>query len=339
MDRPLLSICIPTYNRAEYLEKSLASLVAQDGFPLVEVVISDNCSSDDTAGVCRSYCSRYPNIVYHRNEENILDRNFPSVLMLAHGAYRKLFNDTIIYGDGCLRYLAGIVRKYSASRPFLFFLNGQRLPEKIAPVAELESFERFCVITGHRLTWIVGFGLWEGQCGNLEDEFPYCGTNLWQTYKALRIVSEDGRCVLVTERIFSVQSVRRRDYSHGLYTVFYKNFPALLSPYIRSGKLSESAFQEIRRDMLYTQAAPWLFRMPETLEEADFGNEANYKELILREYRREPYYPRFVIWNFFHYGLREIRRRPFIMLKRLAVRTAFGRRLLDMKRRMNLKFY
>ncbi len=339
MIAPLLSICIPTYNRAEYLEKSLESLVRQDGFPQVEVVISDNCSEDNTAEVCGSYCSRYPNIIYHRNKENIYDRNFPTVLMLAHGVFRKLFNDTMIYEDVSLRYLIEIVRKYSGSRPFLFFLNGQQLPEKILPVTELENFERFCILTGHRLTWIAGFGLWEEQCVNLEDEFPYCGTNLWQTYKALRIVSENEQSVLMSERIVSIQSVKNRDYSHGLYTVFYKNYPALLAPYVQSGRLSEKAFRKIRKDMLYTQAAPWLFRMPESLKGADFGKEANYKELILRDYRHEPYYLHFVIWNFFHYRLKEIRCKYFVMLKKLAVHTAFGRKLLGVKRQRNLKLY
>lgn len=51
--QPLLSICIPTYNRADLLEDALASLrpeVISLG-EAVEVVVSDNCSSDSTADV------------------------------------------------------------------------------------------------------------------------------------------------------------------------------------------------------------------------------------------------------------------------------------------------
>ena len=46
--QPLLSICIPTYNRSEQLRRALESLVGQEGFSEVEVVISDNCSTDGT---------------------------------------------------------------------------------------------------------------------------------------------------------------------------------------------------------------------------------------------------------------------------------------------------
>ena len=57
----LLSICIPTYNRCSYLKKTLESIVSQKIFEttdLVEIVISDNCSSDGTADVCKIFAER-----------------------------------------------------------------------------------------------------------------------------------------------------------------------------------------------------------------------------------------------------------------------------------------
>ena len=51
--KPLLSICIPTYNRAELLRSALLSLVPQvkESGGEVELVVSDNCSTDDTRRV------------------------------------------------------------------------------------------------------------------------------------------------------------------------------------------------------------------------------------------------------------------------------------------------
>jgi len=56
-EKPLLSICIPTYNRAEYLAKSLDTLVCLPEFNSseVEVVISDNASTDNTQEVAKKY--------------------------------------------------------------------------------------------------------------------------------------------------------------------------------------------------------------------------------------------------------------------------------------------
>ena len=76
--KPLLSICIPTYNRAAYLRQCVDAIVGQEGFDdRLEVVISDNCSTDDTQAVSLEYQEKHPNIHYYRNEENIRDQNFP----------------------------------------------------------------------------------------------------------------------------------------------------------------------------------------------------------------------------------------------------------------------
>ena len=53
-ERPLLTVAIPTYNRAFYLEQNLAQL--RSGLSgvvpgLVEVIVSDNCSPDTTPHV------------------------------------------------------------------------------------------------------------------------------------------------------------------------------------------------------------------------------------------------------------------------------------------------
>ena len=57
MSKPLVSFCIPTYNRARYLDSLLESLTQQLAeFPhTFEVLISDNGSDDDTAAVVSRY--------------------------------------------------------------------------------------------------------------------------------------------------------------------------------------------------------------------------------------------------------------------------------------------
>lgn len=65
--RKLLSLCIPTYNRAVILRESLEHLVPiVQGLP-VEIVVLDNASPDETADICAGY----PSVRYIRNDENI----------------------------------------------------------------------------------------------------------------------------------------------------------------------------------------------------------------------------------------------------------------------------
>ncbi|MGI9141987.1 MAG: glycosyltransferase family 2 protein [Fluviibacter sp.] len=66
---PLISVVIPTYNRADLLDKAIASVLAQHGNDY-EVVISDNCSTDQTPAVVEKYLAD-SRVRYSRNESNI----------------------------------------------------------------------------------------------------------------------------------------------------------------------------------------------------------------------------------------------------------------------------
>lgn len=84
---PLVSIAIPTFNRRRSLEKSIESALAQD-YPNVEIIISDNASSDDTNAFCEHLCAKYPKIRYIRNTVNKgSTNNFIKALNEAKGEF------------------------------------------------------------------------------------------------------------------------------------------------------------------------------------------------------------------------------------------------------------
>jgi glycosyltransferase involved in cell wall biosynthesis len=67
---PLVSICIPTRNRAASLRQSLKSVCGQD-YAHLDILISDNASDDDTGQVCRELMQQDARIRYVRHERNI----------------------------------------------------------------------------------------------------------------------------------------------------------------------------------------------------------------------------------------------------------------------------
>lgn len=86
-DLPLVSIGLFAYNEARFLRKSLESLLAQD-YGNIEIVISDNCSTDETEAICREYVQRSHRIRYHRQPHNIGSAaNSTHVLEQAKGKY------------------------------------------------------------------------------------------------------------------------------------------------------------------------------------------------------------------------------------------------------------
>lgn len=92
-----LSVCIPTFNRAELLRETLQSFLPQLR-PGVQIVVSDNASTDHTSEVVTQFRSQYPDVVYHRWPVNMgADRNYLKTIELAEGEYCWMFgsDDTI----------------------------------------------------------------------------------------------------------------------------------------------------------------------------------------------------------------------------------------------------
>lgn len=88
----LVSIGVPTFNRAEQLQRAVAGCLAQT-YENIEVVISDNASTDDTRAVCDAWRSD-PRITVIRQERNIgREPNFEAVLHAATGEFFMWLSD------------------------------------------------------------------------------------------------------------------------------------------------------------------------------------------------------------------------------------------------------
>ncbi len=93
--KKLLSICIPTYNRADKLDRMLGGIRSQIGGleDIIEICISDNGSVDGTHKVISKWKKSLP-IISGRNRTNMgFDFNLIAVLKIAHGEYCWFFGD------------------------------------------------------------------------------------------------------------------------------------------------------------------------------------------------------------------------------------------------------
>ncbi len=89
--KPLVSVCIPTFNRRGYLTEAVESVLAQS-FGDFELVISDNASTDDTAEAVLSFGD--PRIRYFRNDRNIgAPANWLNAVANAVGRYCAIIGD------------------------------------------------------------------------------------------------------------------------------------------------------------------------------------------------------------------------------------------------------
>ncbi|HEV3089167.1 MAG TPA: glycosyltransferase family 2 protein [Candidatus Elarobacter sp.] len=84
---PLISILIPNYNYVKYVATAVDSALAQT-YPNIEVVVSDNCSTDGAWELLNERYGADPRVRLHQNETNVgMARNFDRLMELARGRY------------------------------------------------------------------------------------------------------------------------------------------------------------------------------------------------------------------------------------------------------------
>ncbi len=105
----LISITIPTFNRAPFLDACLEYHIPLARKHNVKIFISDNASDDQTQDVVKRRCAGYALIFYTRNEINIgPDANFEQALKLANTKYVWLLGDTYKIPERGLDYLVDL---------------------------------------------------------------------------------------------------------------------------------------------------------------------------------------------------------------------------------------
>lgn len=286
--QPLVSICIPTYNRAECLERTIESIIYQPEFLSgeAEIVVSDNASEDNTAEICSKY-EKIANFYYYRNSENIRDKNFPIVLSKAHGKLRKLNNDTLVLEKGALSKLCNIVNRYDETRPFILLRNERNENKEL-------DFHDFVLEAGYWITWIAGFTIWDNECEQIETDTDGCELLLWQVRKAYELAGKKNATFVYYDLIGTSITPPKKNISYGLYRIFYCNYMALLKPYYESKILSDQDMEYLKKELLFKFFLDWIIRYELNNTDMQYSKEEDLKEAIWEQYKNEAYWNEFL---------------------------------------------
>lgn len=115
MNQKLLSICIPTYNRADCLKRLLNSIVSQalQFRDNIEICISNNSSTDNTREVIMIFKGKYPDLIrYNENKENLgAERNFLKVFGMAEGKFTWACSDDDLLVENGLGKVIEFIRE------------------------------------------------------------------------------------------------------------------------------------------------------------------------------------------------------------------------------------
>ena len=129
--KPLLSILVPTYNRAILLERLIHELEQQLSDQhcsgLVEVLIADNASDDTTSQILNYYSNRNRSWTVIRHATNIgPEANMLSLIVASTGSYRWVIGDDDLPWPGLLAHIIELLRSNS---PSLVYLPSEWAPD------------------------------------------------------------------------------------------------------------------------------------------------------------------------------------------------------------------
>lgn len=112
--RPLLSVCISTYNRGPWLSVNLKNLFAQIPLPMseVEFLVVDNASTDNTEDVVSEYIAR-EDFRFVRNVKNVgMLGNLTVTAQEACGDYVWILGDDDLLKDGAILRVLGVIKSH-----------------------------------------------------------------------------------------------------------------------------------------------------------------------------------------------------------------------------------
>jgi hypothetical protein len=109
--QPTLSVGLPVFNGARYLDAAIASILGQD-YEEFELVISDNASTDDTERICRRHAAQDARVRYIRCAENVGGTaNFNRVFELSTGRYFKWIAHDDLHEPTFLSACVGVLER------------------------------------------------------------------------------------------------------------------------------------------------------------------------------------------------------------------------------------
>lgn len=259
----ILTIAIPTYNRAEYLDVNLNQLCKQLGNLAgeLEILVSDNCSGDHTAQIIDKYQDLGYPITYVRNSTNIgSDRNFIQCFDLAKGKYFLLLGDDDLLVDGALERIMkfliageyGLVRlrSYGYDADHRQVVLRKKPPEECCsnPVKFAQGLSYFvtfisgCIVNKYALSKDLNFH---------SNQFD--GTGLPHVHWFLTAAFTDSPNGVVGGYCVAAKRNNSGDTSSSVVcTIFVENINIIFNWFTDKDNQRKPVFQKINNDLLMT---------------------------------------------------------------------------------------
>lgn len=255
----VLTVAVPTFNRGNCLSALLKSLVAQltpDHLERIEILVLDNCSSDDTENVVQAVLTECPSLRYVRNATNIgADNNFVKAFNEAQGRYLWILGDDELLFDGAIDWVLKCCQGPEFGAAYIYSVPetldkvhgflGHPVPDRVS-VTEFGPWS-FVRAANYRLTFLSASVINRqavlltnpGIHGDIEQ---FSGSNLVHLTWILSAARACQRSLIVTTPLFASTVANSGGYSP--IKVFVTNLSRLVGHYFSEKELGAQLFMQ-----------------------------------------------------------------------------------------------
>ena len=239
---PVLTICIPIYNRIEYLERQLGRFL-EDKYLFrnkIRLVISDNCSLQDLQSCCQRYIDQGLELFYHRNDRNIgASGNFEWCLSNANGKYVWLLGSDDIPQKGIIRRLIYYLENGDYG---LIHLSQKSIGNDFIV---LSSSERMVIESSFWLTFMSA-NIFRTESLKQIDISRYRETRLIQVPAYLNACClYPQNAIMCSPQFFEKETDAANNGGYNLFQVFVTNLYGIYEEFMGKGLLSKQAFNKM----------------------------------------------------------------------------------------------
>lgn len=271
----LLSLCLPTYNRADCIYQQLKRLqqLSPDELEQIEIIISDNCSPDHTRQTVEKFSNSIP-FIYLRNSENIgPDGNFLQCLRKATGKYVWLLGDDDYLRTEHIHILLDVLKD---REPGLLHIGKSDMAH---PYTTYDDIDTFLSHIGVMITFMSG-NIFLREAALHLDYTPYEKTNLLQVPMYLSAALSASTNIIMHLPFYDAPTMMASNGGYNLIRVFVVNLSNILDEYEEKG-ISPHTIMMVRNSTS-DFIAPYVFNYMILRRKSNFALNQGWS--ILRQY-------------------------------------------------------
>ena len=243
-NQPLLTLCIPIFNRLKYLERQFERMIEdKDLFDeQIQLIISDNCSVEDLKSCCEKYRRQGLNFLYNRHDTNLgADGNFDWCFHHAEGKYVWLLGSDDILEAGILRKIITVLEQDD------FGLVHLSLKPKDNKLTVFQSSGEMVVEVNYGITFISSNIILTNSIKTVDLKDFYQTLMIQVPAYLNACVTNERNAIIYENRFFQIDNDGFNNGGYNLFQVFVGNLFCIYHSFIDSGQLSKRAFYKFKK--------------------------------------------------------------------------------------------